>query len=97
MKQISAIVLTYNEEIHIRRCLENAFRIAEEVFVIDSFSTDRTVEIAKEMGAVVLQNKWVNYAVQFNWALDNAPIKTEWVIRFDADEYLEDELIREIE
>ena len=97
MKQLSAIVLTFNEEIHIRRCLENAFRVADEVFVIDSFSTDRTVEIAKEMGAVVLQNKWVNYAVQFNWALDNAPVKTDWVIRFDADEYLEDDLIREIE
>lgn len=97
MKQLSAIVLTFNEEIHIRRCLENAFRVADEVFVIDSFSTDRTVEIAKEMGAVVLQNKWVNYAVQFNWALDHAPVKTDWVIRFDADEYLEDDLIREIE
>lgn len=93
---ISAIVLTYNEEIHIRRCLENAFRVAKEVFVIDSFSTDRTVEIAKEMGAVVLQNKWTNYATQFNWGLDNAPIKTKWVLRFDADEYLEEDLIEEI-
>lgn len=96
MKQISAIILTFNEEIHISRCLENAFRIADEVFVIDSYSTDRTVEIAREMGAVVLQNKWVNHAIQFNWALDNAPIKTDWIIRLDADEYLDDDLIEEI-
>ena len=94
---ISAIVLTFNEELHIRRCLENAFRVCKEVFVIDCYSTDRTVEIAKEMGATVLQNKWTNYATQFNWGLDNAPIKTKWVLRFDADEYLEDELIEEIQ
>jgi glycosyltransferase involved in cell wall biosynthesis len=63
---ISAIILTYNEEIHIRRCLENAFRVAKEVIVIDSFSTDRTVEIAKECGATVLQHKYVNQAQQFS-------------------------------
>ena len=94
---ITAIVLTYNEELHIHRCLESAFRFVSEVFVIDSFSTDRTVEIAKEMRATVLQNEWKNYATQFNWALDNAPIKTKWVLRLDADEYLEDDLINEIE
>ena len=97
MYNISALVLTYNEEIHIRRCLENAFQVAKEVFVIDSYSTDRTCDIAREMGAVVLQNKWTNYATQFNWGLDHAPIKTEWVLRFDADEYLEDDLIEEIQ
>lgn len=96
MLDISAIVLTYNEEMHIRRCLENAFQVAKDVYVIDCFSTDRTVEIAKEMGATVLQNKWTNYATQFNWALDNAPIKTKWVLRLDADEYLEDDLIKEM-
>ena len=93
---ISAIVLTFNEEIHIRRCLENAFRVSKEVFVIDSFSTDRTVEIAKECGATVLQHKYVNQAQQFQWALDNCPISTEWTLRMDADEYLTDELIDEL-
>ena len=94
---ISAIVLTFNEEIHIRRCLENAFRVCKEVFVIDSFSKDRTVEIAKECGAIVLQHEYVNQAQQFQWALDNCPIKTEWSMRMDADEYLTDDLIREME
>ena len=51
MNDISAIVLTFNEELHIHRCLKNAFRVCKEVFVIDCSSTDKTVEIAKEMGA----------------------------------------------
>lgn len=86
---ITAIVLTYNEELHIRRCLENLLHLTDQVFVIDSFSTDKTVEIAEEMGATVLQHKWENsYAKQFNWALDNCPIQTKWILRLDADEYL---------
>ena len=98
MIDISAIILTYNEEMHIKRCLDNLSSIVKEVFIIDSYSTDKTLEIAKEYENVtILQNKWVNYATQFNWGLKNAPIKTEWVIRLDADEYLLPELIEELE
>lgn len=98
MLDLSAIILVYNEELHIRRCLENLSTIAKSVFVIDCYSQDRTVEIASEFPNVtILQNKWVNYATQFNWALENAPIKTKWVLRLDADEYLTDELKEELE
>lgn len=98
MLDISAIILTFNEEMHIRRCLDNLSSIVKEVFIIDSYSTDKTLEIAKEYEIVtILQNKWVNYATQFNWGLKNAPIRTEWVIRLDADEYLLPELIKELE
>lgn len=93
---ISTIVLTYNEELHIRRCLENAKRYAAHVFVVDSFSTDRTVEIARSLGAQVVQHEFINHSKQFNWALQNLPIATEWVWRQDADEILSDELIEEI-
>lgn len=93
---ISTIVLTYNEELHIRRCLENAKRYAAHVFVVDSFSTDRTVEIARSLGAQVVQHEFINYSKQFNWALQNLPIATEWVWRQDADEILSDELIEEL-
>lgn len=93
---ISVIILTFNEEFHIRRCIENALRVAKEVFVIDCFSKDKTVEIAKECGATVLQHQYVNQAQQFQWALDNCDIKTEWTLRMDADEYLTDELIEEL-
>ncbi len=97
MQDISVIILTYNEEIHIRRCLENVRKFARQAFVVDSFSTDNTTSIAKEFGAVVVQHKFENYARQFNWALQNLPIETEWVVRLDADEYFSDELIAEIE
>jgi len=94
---ITIIILTYNEEIHIRRCIENIRLIAKDIFIVDSFSTDNTVSIAKELGAEIFQNKWEqNYAKQFNWALDNLPIQTNWVLRLDADEYLSDELLKEI-
>jgi glycosyltransferase involved in cell wall biosynthesis len=94
---ITVIILTYNEEIHIKRCIERIRPIASKIFVVDSFSTDNTVVIAKELGAEVYQNKWENnYAKQFNWALTNLPVQTEWILRLDADEYLSDELISEI-
>ena len=98
MLDISVIILTYNEEIHINRCLDNISSLVKEVFIIDSFSTDKTLLMAKEYTNVtILQNKWVNYATQFNWALQNAPITTKWVLRLDADEYLTEELIAELQ
>lgn len=94
---ISIIILTYNEEIHLRRCLENIKQLAKDIFIIDSFSTDRTLEIAREYNAVILQNRWENnHAKQLNWALEHAPIRTEWVLRLDADEYLLPELVTEL-
>ena len=94
---LSVIILTGNEEIHMRRCLDRICPIAKDVFVIDCYSTDKTLDIAREYDNVtILQNKWVNYATQFNWALDNAPIKTKWVLRLDADEYLTEELVEEL-
>lgn len=95
---ISAIILTYNEEIHIRRCLDQIQHVVKHVYIIDSFSTDRTIEIAKTYSNVtILQNKWENnYAKQFNWGLSHAPITTDWILRLDADEYLTEELIAEL-
>lgn len=96
MLDISVIILTYNEEIHLERCLNNAKKFAKEIFIVDSFSTDKTVEIAQCMGVKVYQHAWENYSKQFNWGLQNLPIQTEWVWRMDADEYLSEELINEL-
>lgn len=93
---LTAIILTYNEEIHLQRCLDSLKGVAQEVFVIDSYSTDKTQEIAKRNGAHFLQNPWVNYSKQFNWGLDNSSIATDWILRIDADEYLTPELQAEI-
>lgn len=95
-KSITAIVLTKNEELHIARCISTLLQVCEKVYVVDSFSTDKTCEIAGSCGAVVVQHKYLNQAQQFQWALDNCPVETEWTIRLDADEYLTEGLIEEI-
>jgi len=96
MSQLAVVILTHNEAKHIGRCLAAIASIASEVFLIDSGSTDGTIEIAEQRGAKVLPNRWVNYAAQFQWGLDNAPITTDWVMRLDADEIIEPDLVAEI-
>jgi glycosyltransferase involved in cell wall biosynthesis len=97
MLDISVIILSYNEEIHIQRCIESVYGLVKEIFLVDSFSTDRTIEIASKYGVQVFQNKWENnHSKQFNWALDYLPIKTKWVLRLDSDEYLTAELVQEL-
>jgi len=91
-----AIVLAYNEEKHIVRCINSIKKITNNIVVVDCFSTDETVTLAKNNGAVVLQNEWVNHSVQFNWALKKINQKYDWIIRVDADEYLTCDLCTEI-
>lgn len=93
---ITVLILTYNEAIHIHRCIESARRVSGRIFVVDSHSTDGTQEIARQAGASVVEHDYVNQAQQIQWALDNLKIETEWVMRLDADEYLSDELVDEI-
>jgi glycosyltransferase involved in cell wall biosynthesis len=82
---------------HIERCISSVKSIATQIYVVDSFSKDKTIEIANKLGAQVYQNKWKNnYAKQFNWALENLPIQTTWIMRLDADEYISPELAEEI-
>lgn len=93
---ITAVILTYNEDIHIARCLANVWQLAGRVIVVDSFSTDRTVEIARQLGAEVHQRKFKTQADQLQWALDTCDFGNGWILRLDADEYLEPPLIEEI-
>lgn len=97
MTNIAVLILTHNEEKHIGRALNAISSFASQVFVIDSFSTDKTAEICNSLGATVLTNPWTNYSKQFQWGLDNAPIEADWVMRLDADEVIDPELAREIE
>lgn len=96
MCSLAVVILTMNEEKHLDRALRSVADIADQIFVIDSFSTDQTVAIAERHNALVLQNPFLNQAKQFQWALDNAPIKSDWVMRLDADEYIEADLVYEI-
>lgn len=89
---LAVVILTHNEERHIARAIASVQGVATQVFLIDSGSTDRTIEIAEAAGAQVLRNPWTNYAQQFQWGLDNAPITADWVMRLDADEVIEPDL-----
>lgn len=93
---LTAVILTKNEERHIIRAITSIATIADYCVIVDCGSTDRTVELAKEAGATVYQNTWVNYASQFNWGLDQLPENTEWVLRLDADEVVTPVLAEEI-
>ena len=100
MNDISIIILTFNEEKNIVSCINSTKLLSKDIFIVDSYSTDRTLEIAKMLGAKIYQNKWVNYSTQFNWALENLPLENKWIIRLDADERitqeLRDELVRKL-
>ena len=93
---ITVIILTYNEEKHIERCIKSLQKFAQDIIVIDSFSTDRTKAIAESYVVQFYQNPWVNHSVQLNWAIKNVPINTPWAMRVDADEYVTDQLAQEI-
>lgn len=94
--RVSVIVPTYNEEIHLGACLASVAGWAYEIFVVDSFSTDRTHEIARSFQADFVQHGFEGYARQKNWALDTLPFANEWVLILDADERLTPELREEV-
>lgn len=86
---IAVVILTFNEEIHIERCIRSAQQVTDKIVVVDSYSTDDTCAIAQRMGAVVYQHAFENHARQFNWAIENCDIQAQWIWRLDADEYIE--------
>lgn len=94
--KLTVIVLTRDEERHIARCIRSVASVADHILVVDSGSIDRTAEIAREMGAEVRENPWINYATQMNWAIDHVPEGTEWIMRLDADEVVTRDLAQEI-
>lgn len=94
---VTAIILTCNEELHIERCIISIKEVADEIYVIDSGSSDKTREIVEKNGGLFIHHDWPGYqAAQFNWALDNIDVKTGWVMRLDADEYLLPKTVDEI-
>src|SRR6188508_2186040 len=82
-KKLSVIVTTYNEEINVAECLESVLW-ADEILLVDSFSTDRTVELARGYPITVLQRQYFGSAAQKNWAIDR--VEHDWVLIIDADE-----------
>ena len=93
---ISAIILTYNEEQNIQACLDSVKDFVRDIFIVDSFSTDQTSSMVKQYTDKIFQHEFENYGKQRNWALDNLPIKTEWVLNLDADHRVSEKLRSEL-
>ncbi|SVC25244.1 uncharacterized protein METZ01_LOCUS278098, partial [marine metagenome] len=93
---LTVVILTFNEEVNIKQSLSNVYNWAEYIYVLDSGSEDKTCEIAKEFGAKIFYRKFDTYAKQRNYAINDLPIKTDWMLFLDADEFLLDELKDEI-
>jgi glycosyltransferase involved in cell wall biosynthesis len=93
---LSVIIPTRDEERNLRQTLLTVIDWADQIFVFDSMSEDRTLEIAHEFGVEVVQRKFDNFSTHKNWALDNLPICNRWVLLLDADERLTEDLREEI-
>jgi len=89
---VAAVVLTHNEERNLPDCLAALAGWVQELFVVDSGSTDRTVAIAREAGATVYSHPFEHYGAQRNWAIDHLPITASWTLHVDADERITPEL-----
>jgi glycosyltransferase involved in cell wall biosynthesis len=90
---LSVIITTFNEEINVVECLGSVLW-ADEILLVDSYSSDRTVELARQFPVRILQRKYYGSAAQKNWSLDR--INNDWVLILDADERVPDSLAREI-
>jgi len=93
---VSVLIPTYNEELHLAACLASVAELSDDVHVVDSFSTDRTGEIAKSFGVRFVQHEFEGYALQKNWALASLSFANEWILILDADERLTPGLREEI-
>lgn len=94
MMKISAVIITKNEERNIARCLESLSGIADEVIIVDSFSTDKTKEICRSYNAVFVEQEWLGYGEQKN--IGNAKASYDYILSLDADEALSSELRKSI-
>lgn len=97
MSDITVLIPMRNEIRHIERSVKSALLLTDQIFIVDSGSTDGSIEVAEKLGAKVFQYEWTaesNFSTKINWALNNLPFETTWVMRLDADEYFVDETIK---
>lgn len=93
---VDVLIQTHNEELNLPHALKSVQGWVNRVFVVDSGSTDRTADIAREFGAIFIYHPWEGYARQKNWALDNLPFESPWILILDADESITPSLRDEI-
>lgn len=85
------VILTFNEEVHIKRCIESVLPVINQIFIIDSGSSDDTLKMAKEYNSVILSNKFVDHPKQWKYAIESINSNSEWLICIDADQYFPEE------
>jgi glycosyltransferase involved in cell wall biosynthesis len=95
-EQVSIIILTHNEERNIEACIQSVIDLGVPIFILDSGSTDQTLEILKKYPVQLFHHPFENYGKQRNWAFENLPITTDWILNMDADHRLTPELALEI-
>jgi glycosyltransferase involved in cell wall biosynthesis len=95
--QPAVILLSFNSEDSLGATLARARLVSDEIFVVDSYSHDGTVKLAEALGAIVVQHSFEHYGAQRNWAIDNLPITKRWQLHLDADEWMDDKLVSEIQ
>lgn len=93
---LSIIILTFNEEIHLKRLIDNISLLTNKIYVVDSFSTDSTIAILNDNNIIFQQNKFINHSKQINFAIDTLPFNTTWIMRIDADEIIPESLVDEL-
>tara|TARA_X000000368_G_C23037390_1_gene715184 strand:+ start:233 stop:1090 length:858 start_codon:yes stop_codon:yes gene_type:complete len=94
---LTVIMITYNEEHNMEKVLKNLKGWAKEVIVLDSYSTDKTLNIARKFKAKIFKRKFKNFSDQWNFAVKNLPINTKWVMKIDPDEIISKQLKKNIE
>lgn len=95
MNSISAVIITFNEEENIVRCIESLRAVVDEIILVDSFSTDRTKEMAINLGALVFERAWEGYSAAKNFGNERAT--KDWILSIDADEALSQELLKSLQ
>lgn len=93
----AVILLTFNSEDTLPATLGKARLVSDEIFVVDSYSKDATVELARSFGAIVVQHPFEHYGAQRNWAIDNLPISRSWQLHLDADEVMDERLVAAVQ
>lgn len=96
LKNIVVVILTYNSDKIIKKTIKAAKKITNEIIILDSFSTDKTLKIAKEMKCQILKKKFINYSLQRNFIISKCNNKYEWQLHLDADEVVSRKLVNEI-
>ena len=94
--KIAIIILTFNSEKIIKRTIKAAKKISKEIIILDSFSTDKTIEVVKNLKCKVYKRKFLNYSDQRNYAIKMCNKSYQWQLHLDSDEVLSEQLVKNI-